>query len=131
MPRADNDSPPTPDAKEDVSPSAKTSWECEVCGKHNQDLKCITCGRRKGYGGTRRLQVLKHVPIDITPHTTAASKDEIDTAKRYKSKQVCRENGGQYVFLSKRNDYVSLERGEIRDETNAILKAVRKTLDKA
>lgn len=114
---------------------ADTIWKCEVCGKKNHEeakiqTHCITCGRQKGYVGSKKIQVLNQYRLDLMPHATVATKDEMAKAKLIETKRVSfREGGKQSLFLSNRTDFEVIERAEIKDETSSVLATIRSTLE--
>eukprot|EP00579_Thalassiosira_antarctica_P005554 CAMPEP_0201896644 /NCGR_PEP_ID=MMETSP0902-20130614/45053_1 /ASSEMBLY_ACC=CAM_ASM_000551 /TAXON_ID=420261 /ORGANISM="Thalassiosira antarctica, Strain CCMP982" /LENGTH=101 /DNA_ID=CAMNT_0048429291 /DNA_START=818 /DNA_END=1120 /DNA_ORIENTATION=+ len=71
---------------------AGTIWKCEVCGKQNGEeakmqTHCITCGRQKGHVGSKKIQVLNRNRLDLMPHATVATKDEMAKAKLIETKR--------------------------------------------
>ena len=103
-------------------------WKCTVCGKQNHEKGkiqrlCITCGREKGYSGSKKTQELNRHRMDITPFTTAAKKDDIFQAKRLKKKKIIYGDGsyGKQPFLFNKSDYEMIAREHIKNDAISIL----------
>jgi len=112
-------------------------WKCEVCAEQNFEegkiqRLCITCGRKKGYMGSRKIKVLNKSLLDHTPHLTASTMEEVTKANKLTERKRARWEGlqgKQSLFLSSRSDFEAIERAEMKDETGNILASIRATLE--
>lgn len=115
-----------------------TEWLCSVCGKRNRETKkkyteCITCGKPKGYLVSKKLQHLNdHGHIDLTPHLTNATKDELlmirNICNKHREKWTG-EEGMKSMIVSTKIDYEALERNSIKAEIDDVLSSIRQSLD--
>lgn len=121
-------------------------WECIVCGQKNRKegkyniRLCVICGRHGGtakfgykdrYMGTKKLQVLGKGSVDLTPHLTVATRDELAEAKAMEKRraQWSGYEGKRSLFLSNGADYEAIGRAEVKDEAAFILASIRTTLE--
>ena len=83
--------------------------------------------------GSKKTQALNKYLIDLTPHVTVATKDEMAKVKLIEKERACWEGykGKQLIFLSNKNDYEAIERAEIKDEASSVLASIRTTLEKS
>ena len=65
------------------------------------------------------------------PHVTVANKDDARRAKTFdvKRARVRGDEGKRAMYLFNKNDYESIARSEIRDETSHVLACIRSSLD--
>ena len=121
----------------DESPREADFWKCAVCGKQNREGKkiqrlCITCGRGKGYSGSKKIQKLNECcGIDATPLTTASSKEELVKAEDIENKRERwdGEEGKRLIFVSKQIDYEALSRNELKNEIKSVLESIERSMD--
>jgi predicted nucleic acid-binding Zn-ribbon protein len=113
-----------------------STWTCRVCGQINHEYNgkmqrlCITCGRQKGYAGSKRIQVLGQCRVDVTPHLTSATKDELRKAEQIKMTRLTpKYDGNKLMFLSKKNDYEAIARMDIRGEVSCVIASIRNSLE--
>jgi hypothetical protein len=113
-----------------------SAWTCRVCGQINHENNgkmlrlCITCGRQKGYAGSKRIQVLGQCRVDATPHLTYATKDELRKANHMEKSRLP-SNGSKLMFLSNKADYEAMARMDIKDEVSSVIASVKKSLEDA
>jgi hypothetical protein len=105
--------------------SSISNWSCKVCGKVNTEKNgktqrlCLTCGRPKGYVGSKKIQVLNNNRIDITPHLNCATKDEL------KKTAMIAEVSTPMGYEGNKNDYETNARTKIKDEVNNVIESIR------
>ena len=114
-----------------------STWTCRVCGQINHEYNgkiqrlCITCGRQKGYAGSKRIQVLGRCRVDATPHLTSATKDELKKAEHIQMTRLAPKeyDGNKLMFLSNKTDYEAIARIDINGEASGVIASIRNSLE--
>ncbi len=115
------------------SPGDSSFWKCAICGKRNVEGKkiqrfCVTCGREKGYVGSKKMRKLNECSgIDTTPCTTASTKEEYKKAAKHQQKREdwVGDEGQRKIFLSTPDDYEALAREELKIEIASLLETIK------
>ena len=115
----------------------ESSWTCKVCEQKNHENNgkmqrlCVTCGRQKGYAGSKRIQALGQCRVNVTPHLTSATKDELRKAGHIAKSSLSSKDydGNKLMFLSNKTDYEALARMDIKDEASSVIASIRNSLE--
>ena len=101
------------------------SWTCRICGKvhHDNDGKtqimdCSTCGRKKGYVGSKPSS--GHHIMPATPQHAETKLVEPRDNKSFVANQS--------IFLSTKHDYEANARMGLVDEMKSVLASIHHTL---